>query len=377
MIRHIITITIIISFVYHSVTGVKAWDRADVERAPRYRHKYNRPVDEIYEAIPVAVVYEDRYVSDEKSLKNEPTTDTNESSVKDQNLTDNDNISVTFSRNAKVFKDEVVGTTSISESSIDIYDTEIMNKDKNIEIITTKNTDDIFNNFSVTLTEADEVTRKYENENFSKDHKHMMDTVLNKHSANENLANNPLSTSGNDEYRRQNIQLFSKYSTKEIHIPVVLIYDTDADALKNGKDQILAPSPTTQIPTTSTRKTALNRVNKQKQQKGFILRALNINKEEVETTTSHKPKTQKRQEEVQVENKIENKDHISVASKMKQISVTPQKIDLRSRTTEESVKSTNENSTKSGKKRRERDPVVPIIESNNQIYSHTGAFRFR
>lgn len=358
MIRHIITITIIVSFLHHSVTSVKAWDRLDVERAPRHRHKYNQPTDEMYEAIPVAVVYEDKDIRTVKSLNSEHTgAYTTESSVKDPNLKDTDNILVQFSRNAKNFKDDVIDTTSKPESNIDIKVTEIINKDKNIEITTVKDSDDYFINFSVNITEADQVTSKYEIDYFSKDHENVMDTKVNKDSRNEKLANSRTI----DENHRKNIKLVSHYSTKEIHIPVAVIYDTDADPVRTNKDQFSATSSTIQVPPTSTPKTGINKVNKRRQQKGFILRASSLNKESVETTTTRSPKSSEQHEEIQFENKIKNREQTSVVSKMEQIPVKLQ----------------NENSSNSVKKRRQRDPVVPIIETNNEIYSHSGVFRYR
>lgn len=369
MIKNIITITIFINFVLHSVNSDKAWDRVDVERAPRHRYKYNRPVDETYASIPVAVVYEDGSssgISEENSFKKEQTgTGKTESGVKDPNLKDS-NINEPFSRNAKDFKDGVVNTTSESVSNIDINVIKILNIDKNIEITTIKNTDDILINFSLNTkdekdTKAVQVTNKFENEHFSKDHEHMVNTKVKSNTTNEKLADDAHSSPKNDKSSRENIKLLPHYNAKEIHIPVAVIYETEADPI----------SPTTQVPTTITR--------------------IDRDKEKIETTTSRKRKPHKHKE-IQHENKFQRNAAVvpkvqqtsvipqtepTVAPHDEQISVTTKKVEFRSRTAENSVKLTNENNTKNGKKRRERDPVVPIIESKNQIYSQTGEFRYR
>lgn len=383
MIRNIITITIFISFILHSVNSDKTWDRVDVEKAPRHRDKYNRPADEIYAAIPVAVVYEDKDKRDEKSFEQEGTrTGKTENSVKDPNVND--------------FKDEVVDTTSKTESSININYTKIMNKDKNVEITTMKDTDDIFINFSVhkkghKITKAAEVTN--ESESDSKDHENMMDAKVKTNTIDEKLSDHTSSSSTTEKSRRKNIKLLPP--TQEVLIPVAVIYDTEADPISNKKDQIIAKSSTIQVPTTSTPGTGIGRDNKQRKHQRGSIRASSINVDKTETTTSREPKPQEKHDEIQSENKIQSKGRISVVPKMEQISVTrpkehtsvipqnkhisvtSQKAEFISKTAEESVKSTNNNNTKTGKRRRERDPVVPIIESNNQIYSQTGEFRYR
>lgn len=400
MISNIITIAIFTSFVLRSVTSDKAWDMVDIERAPRHRYKYNQPVDEIYASIPVAVIYDDKDIRDEKSLKNKHTgTDQTESSVKDPNVKDIDDIFVPFSRNVKDFKDEVVDTTSKSESNIDLNDPKIIHKDKNMEITKMNGTNDIFINVSATVkghtvTRADQVTSKFESDNFSKDHENIKNTEVTTETTNEMLVEY---TPSGPTVSSKNIKLLSHHSTKEIHIPVAIIYDTEAEPFKNNKNQIFVTSPTTPLPTTYTPRTGIDRNNKQrKQQKGFILRASSFNEEKVETTTSRKTKPQENPEGVQFENRSQSnvgqtsvvvkvgqtsvnpqKDHTSVIPQTEQKSITSRKVEVKSRTAEESVKSTNENSTKTGKKRRERDPVVPIIESKNEIDSQTGEFHYR
>lgn len=387
MIRNIIIITIFISFVLRSVISDKARDRVDVERAPRHRYRYNQPVDEIYASIPVAVVYEDKDTRDEKSLKNEHIgTSKSEISVKDPNLKNTDN---TFMPLATNVKDEVDDTVGKSKSNLD---TKTSNEDKNTEITTMKDTDDIFINFSVStkahnVTKTDEVTGKSASDNLLKNHEITMATIGKIDTTTENLKGHARLSPTIDT----NSKFLSPYSTKEIHIPVAIIYDTDSDPINNNNDKNFATSPA-QVPTTSTPRTGKYKNNKQSlQQNGFVLRASGFNEHKVETTSSRK--RQEKNEEVQFENKFQTeeqtvlpkigkkistpiREHKSVIPQNEQRSVSSQK-KFKSRMAGESVDSTNKNSTKTEKKRRERDPVVPIVKSKNEIFSQTGVFRYR
>lgn len=69
MIRNIITNSIFLSLILHSVISDKPWNKEDVESSPRYRNRYNGPTPETYAAIPVAVVYEDNDTHDKKQKK--------------------------------------------------------------------------------------------------------------------------------------------------------------------------------------------------------------------------------------------------------------------------------------------------------------------
>lgn len=387
MIRNIIIITIHISFVLRSVISDDAWDRVDIERAPKHRYKYNRPVDEVYDIIPVAVVYEDkdeRRESVEKSLHDEHkgTNKTNNN----VNLKHTERNPVSFIKN---IKDEVVNTTSKFKTNIDINETKVIKKD-NIEITTMKDTDDIFINISLNAqghknTKADEVSIISARDKFLKDYGIMTDTKNKTDTPNTKLADYAHSSPTKDK----NIKFMSHYSTKEIHIPVAVVYD-DEDLIRNNKEFFFA-TRTTQVPTTFTPRTKTDKEKQRRQQqKGITLKVLGINDDEFETTSSHKPMPQEKNEEVE----LQSKDLTSLLLQMEKMSFIPQKehtsltpqneqkIDnsqkeFKSGTIGKLFESANKNSTKTEKKRRERDPVVPIIKSKSEIYSQTGEFRYR
>lgn len=386
MIRHIIIITIFISFVLHSVTSDKTRDRVDVERTPRHRYKYNQPVDEIYASIPVAVVYEDKDIREEKSLKNDHTgTSKSEIRVKDPNLKHIGNTFMPFATNIKV---EVDDTISKSKSNVH---TKIIKEDQNTEITTMKDTDDIFVKFIENIkahrvTKTDKDTSQSARDKLLKDDEITMNTTDKIDTTTENLEDHARLSPAIDTTSK----FLFPYS-KEIHIPVAVIYDTDSDPIRNNNDQIFATSPT-QVPITFTPRTEKDKNNKQSlQQNGSILRASSFKDDKVVTTSSRK--RQEKNEEVQFENKFQTteqtvlakmekkfgtpqREHMSVIPQNEQKSVSSQK-KSKSITAGGSVDSTNKNSTKSEKKRRERDPVVPIVESKNEIFSQTGEFRYR
>lgn len=383
MIRNIIKITIYISFVLRSVISDGAWDRVDIERAPKHRYKYNRPVDEVYDVIPVAVVYEDKDIRVEKSLHDEHkgTNKTNNN----VNLKHTDRIPVSFIKN---IKDEGVDTTSKFKTNIDINETKVINKD-NIEITTMKDTDDIFINISLNAqghknTKADEVSIKSASDKFLKDYRIMTDTKNKTDTANIKLADYAHSSPTKDK----NIKLMSHYSTKEIHIPVAVVYD-DEDLIGNNKG-IFFPTRATQVPTTFTPRTKTDKEKQRQQQKGITLKVLSVNDDEFETISSRKPMPEEKNEEVELQSKdltslllqmekmsfIPQKEHTSLAPQNEQKIDNSQK-EFKSGTIGKLFESANKNSTKTEKKRRERDPVVPIIKSKSEIYSQTGEFRYR
>lgn len=374
MIRNFIPNLIIISVILHSVLSDKGWNRGDVESPPRHRNKYSPPQAESYASIPVAVVYEDNSSLGEKSLEDElkETRNTENSEKNSQLMTDD--IYVSFSKNNKDLNDKNIDSKGAK-------DTKITNKGKNVEIITWKDTDDILTTIPVSIednrnTQTEPVTRRSENDNISKDNEKVMHKTNITH---DKHLDNPHSSLTNDEKRRNNLKLVSSYPTKEIHIPVAVIYDTDTDTIRTKKRPDLVTSSTTKKP----------KIGKQRrqQQKGFVLRASTVNEDKDETISSGNSKPKERYDASVLSKQTDkNKEQLSVAAKVEKTPVTSQneptsdttqKIKIRSRTRKESAKSTIETSTQNEKKTRERDPVVPIVESKSNIYSQTGEFRYR
>lgn len=309
-----------------------------------------------------------------------------ESTVNNPELNNiDDDIFIPFSRNIKDLKDEKVET--ISERNTDTKDKKIIIKDKNIEITTRKGTDDISTNYSLSFkdnkdTKADAVISTSVKDSISKVNTNVMHKT---DATNEKQSDNTHSRPKIDENSRRNMKLVSHYYEREIHIPVAVIYDTDIDMIKIKKNQDFVTSSTTEQTLTFTPSRIM--VGKQrKQQKGFILRASSVSEDKVETTTPRKPQPQEKHEEVQSEMKAQSKEQISVVPEMDQIFVTTQnaqtsdtsqKVEFTTRTSKESAKSTTETAVQTEKKKRVRDPVVPIVESESNIFSQTGEFRYR